>query len=106
MMDLLVPVILAIIIVVSLLIFHKVRTLRFTKRRSAELAERQQAIQSTIDTFGLLLDDRATTVQDGENALHATLARLRELGVHKDLPDLIADTESFFKEWRASRLSA
>lgn len=105
-MDHLVPVVLAIAIIASLLIVHKIRTLRSTKQRNAALADRQKAIQSAIDAFGPLLDDRATTVKDGESALQATVTRLQELGVHEDLPELIADTESFFNEWRASRLSA
>lgn len=100
--DLLVPAVVAFVIVVSLLIFRTIRIFQSAKRRNTELSERQKAIQSAIDAFGLVLDDRTTTVQDGENALLATIAELHGLGVHKDLPELISDTESFFKQWRAS----
>ena len=104
-MDLLALIILAAIVVAVLTIYRKIAARRPSKP-DARLVERQQAIQAAIDTLGLKLKDNSTTLQEGDEAMRATLIRFHELEVHRDLPELIANTEGFFQDWRASKGSA
>jgi hypothetical protein len=104
-MDTLALLVFAAIVAAALVIYRKMAS-RQPNTRDPGLVERQQAIQAAIDALGLKLKDGSTTVQEGEEAMRATLATLHALDVHKDLPELIADTEGFFKDWRASRTSA
>ena len=104
-MDILLLILFAAIIAAVLIIYRKVATHRPNKP-DPRLVERQQAIQAAIDTLGLKLKDSSTTIQEGEEAMRATLIRFHELDVHKDLPELITDTEGFFNDWRASQVAA
>lgn len=88
---------------------------RFTRQRAATslhlgLTEKQQAIEQTLGALGRKLNNSTTTIEAGHEALEIALtqlraidAELRALGVQGELPQLIADTEKYFEEWKTSR---
>jgi len=79
---------------------------RFVTQREAKLVARQAAIQSALDRAGAILKDERTTLESGEIAAAQVLLELHALGEDGSLGELIADTELFVEEWRASKRPA
>ncbi|MBJ6979245.1 hypothetical protein [Luteimonas sp. MC1895] len=105
-MDFLVPVALVVAVLAALMTYRRLVANGTTRQRNARLVERQKAIQSAIDTLGFTLKSSSTTIQEGDDAMRIARDALQQLDAQGDLSELIADNEQFFKEWRASRVSA
>ncbi|MBJ6983018.1 hypothetical protein [Luteimonas sp. MC1572] len=105
-MDFLVPVALVVAVLAALMIYRRLAANGTTRQQNARLVERQKAIQSAIDKLGSTLKSGSTTIQQGDDAMRIARDALHQLDAQGDLSELIADNEQFFKEWRASRVSA
>ena len=75
-------------------------------QRDAKLTERQAAIQAALDRAGAVLKDENATLDAGEIAAAQVLHDLQDLNQDGSLRELIADTERFVEEWRASKRPA
>ncbi|MBB1474013.1 MULTISPECIES: hypothetical protein [Luteimonas] len=105
-MEFLVPVALVAAVLAALMTYRRLVANGTTRQRNAGLVERQEAIQSAIDTLGSTLKNSSITIQEGDDAMRIARDALQQLDAQGDLSELIADNEQFFKEWRASRVSA
>jgi len=79
---------------------------RLVSQRDAQLTERQAAIQTALDRAGAALKDEKTSLETGEIAAAQVLQDLQALNQDGSLRELIADTEQFVEEWRASKRPA
>ena len=79
---------------------------RLVSQRNAQLTERQGAIQAALDRAGAVLKDENTSLEAGEIAAAQVLHDLQALNQDGSLRELIADTERFVEEWRASKRPA
>jgi hypothetical protein len=93
-----------VIVVASAL--QRSRTRRKVATRDARLATRQTEIQSALDRAGAVLKDEQATTAAGEIAATQVLQELHSLNDDGSLDQLIADTELFIAEWRASKRPA
>lgn len=91
---------------VVVLAWHQLRARRIVSARDSRLVARQTAIQSALDRAGAVLKDEHTTLAAGEIAAAEVLQELHALNYDGSLGELIADTELFVEEWRASKRPA
>ena len=92
--------------VVVVLALRNLHARRVVSERDAHLAARQTAIQSALDRAGAVLKDEHTTLAAGDIAAARVLQELAALNHDGSLGELIADTELFVEEWRASKRPA
>ena len=96
------------IVVFIALVFgwRHLHTRRVVSQRDAQLTERQAAIQIALDRAGAILKDESTTLEAGDIAAAQVLNDLQALNHDGSLRELIADTEQYIEEWRASKRPA
>ena len=94
------------VLTVAVTIYRKVQTRRLSSVLDEHLKTRQLEIQALIDDLGAELKRESTTLADGDAAARRALDHLRGLNLDHSLDPLIADTELFIEEWRATRRPA
>ena len=88
------------------LVMRHLHAKRFALQRDAQLATRQSEIQSALDRAGAILKDERTSPETGEIAAAKVIQELQALNEDGSLAELIADTELFIDELRASKRPA
>ncbi len=94
------------VLTIGVLIFRKFQSRHLSSEREQELRARQVEIQSVLDGLGAILKNRSTTLEVGNLAAAQALEQLNRLNPDGSLKELIADTEIFVEEWRASQRPA
>ena len=88
------------------LVMRHLHAKRFALQRDAQLATRQSEIQSALDRARAILKDEWTSPETGEIAAAKVIHELQAHNEDGSLAELIADTELFIDEWRASKQPA
>ena len=93
-------------LIAAVFAISRLKSHKISSQRNQALAARQAKIQSSLDRAGEILKNQNATIEEGEAAATQVLAELNSLNQDGSLSDLIAETEIFIADWRASKRPA